>query len=260
MPPYIRAPVKNLLKPIYFMYKLWIGLVFWLTLLLLYPFFAILLSRKAWFPLAFKLKRLWSFGFQVLLLCPVQKTMEASLPKGPYIVVSNHSSYLDTIFMYSIIPDYFLFIGKGELLKWPLFSLFFRKQDIPVIRENGRMAYQALQKAYEALDRGDCIAMYPEGTIPETSPRMKPFKNGAFRMAMDKNVPIVPVTWIQNDRILCEPSCLFGYSLPHPVLVRIHAPVMPEGNSEEDLVLLRSRVFRIIDSALPPQHRKHNEN
>ncbi len=212
--------VKKIFSPIYFLYKLWIGVVFWLTLLLLYPFFLILLSRKEWYRAAFQLKRFWSRTFQLFLLCPVHRTLSAQLPKPPYIIVSNHSSYLDTVFMYSVIPDYFLFIGKGELLKWPLFGLFFRKQDIPVHRENNRKAYNALQLAYDAIDRGECIAMYPEGTIPVSTPRMKPFKNGAFRMAMDKQVPIVPVTWIQNERILKEPSRLFEYSMPSQVMGR----------------------------------------
>ncbi|MCC6600339.1 MAG: 1-acyl-sn-glycerol-3-phosphate acyltransferase [Crocinitomicaceae bacterium] len=252
--------MKKIFTPVYFLYKLWIGMVFWFTLLLLYPFFFLLLSRKQWFGTAFRLKRFWSTLFQWLLLCPVHRTLSAPLPKPPYIIVSNHSSYLDTVFMYSVIPDYFLFIGKGELLKWPLFGLFFRKQDIPVQRENNRQAYSALQKAYQALDRGECVAMYPEGTIPLTSPKMKSFKNGAFRMAMDKNVPLVPITWIQNERILKEPSRLFEYSMPRQVLVHIHAAILPEGTSEADLINLRNKVFAAIDSVLPPQYRSENEN
>ena len=133
-----------------------------------------------------ELQKVWSWILSALLFCPINKTFRGKLPKGPYIVVSNHSSYLDTVFMYGVIPDYFLFIGKGELLKWPLFGLFFRKQDIPVHRDQSRLAYNALQKAYEAIDRGECIAMYPEGTIPLHAPKMKAFKNGAFKMAIDK--------------------------------------------------------------------------
>ena len=248
--------MSKIFGPIYFVYKLWIGLVFWLTLLLLYPFFWILLSRSEWFKAAFQLKRAWSFLFQYLLFCPVKAVFSAPLPKGPYIVVSNHSSYLDTVFMYSVIPDYFLFIGKGELLKWPLFGLFFRKQDIPVHRENGREAWKSLQKAYDAIDQGSCIAMYPEGTVPDFAPRMKAFKNGAFKMAIDKQVPIVPVTWIQNYRIMKDPACLFVYSLPATVMVHVHEPIICKGLTDEDLVNLRTRVFETIDSTLPPQYRK----
>jgi 1-acyl-sn-glycerol-3-phosphate acyltransferase len=158
--------------------------------------------------------------------------------------------------MYRVVPDYFLFIGKGELLKWPLFSLFFRKQDIPVQRDSSRNAYQALQKAYEAIDRGEVVALYPEGTIPADSPRMKPFKNGAFKMAIDKQVPIVPITWVNVYKVMKDPSEFTEYSLPQAVSVVIHQPIETKGLSEEDLVNLRSRVFEAIDSALHPDYRK----
>lgn len=248
--------MKVLFGPIYFIYKLWIGLIFWSTLLIMYPFFLVLLSRRTWFGAAFRLKVLWSKLFQLFLFCPVNIAHRAHFPKAPYIVVSNHSSYLDTVFMYSVVPDYFLFIGKGELLKWPLFGLFFRKQDIPVKRESSRNAYDAYQKASEALRRGECIAMYPEGTIPNDAPKMKAFKNGAFRMAIEQQVPIVPITFIQNYKIMLEPSRFFEYALPQQVLTVVHEAISTEGMTEVDIVSLRQRVFETIDSALEPQHRK----
>ena len=252
--------MRYLLAPIFLIYKLWIGLVFWGTLALLYPLFLVLLSKKEWYPRAFALKRYWSYSFQLLLLCPVMASFRAPLPKSPYIIVSNHSSYLDTVFMYSVFKDYFLFVGKGELLKWPMFSRFFKTMDIPVERENSVKAWDALQKAYEALERGECIAMYPEGTIPRDAPRMKAFKNGAFRMSVDKNVPVVPVTWLRNSKVMLDPSQLFSFSLPQQILVVVHPPVYPLGKDLEDVVNLRSRVFDMIDSALPPQYRSKNEN
>lgn len=248
--------MKGLFGPIYFVYKLWIGLIFWSTLLFMYPFFLVLLSRRSWFHAAFKLKVLWSKLFQFLLFCPINIAYRGHFPKAPYIVVSNHSSYLDTVFMYSVVPDYFLFIGKGELLKWPLFGLFFRKQDIPVKRESSRNAYDAYKKASDALQRGECIALYPEGTIPNDAPRMKAFKNGAFKMAIEQKVPIVPVTFIQNYKIMLEPTRFFEYSMPQQVLTVVHEAISTEGLTEADIVSLRQRVFDTIDSALEPQFRK----
>lgn len=229
-----------------------------MSLLLLYPVFWVLLSRKEWFHAAFSVKRFWSWILRTLMFCPVSKELKANLPEPPYIIASNHSSYLDTVFMYAIFGDYFLFIGKGELLKWPLFRLFFQTMDIPVKRENNKQAWQSLQKAYEAIDRGDCIAIYPEGTIPRSTPRMKAFKNGAFRMAIDKQVPIVPVTWVQNYKIMNDPGKLFSPSLPRLVKVVIHEAIVPPVKfTEEDLVNLRANVFDKIQSALPNEfHRK----
>lgn len=243
--------MRFLLAPIYLLYKLWIGLVFWLSLLILYPAFYFLLSDKKYFPAAFRLKRVWGKCIRYLIFCPISKAQKAAFPKPPYIVVSNHSSHLDTVFMYDVVDDYFLFVGKGELLKWPLFGLFFRHMDIPVDRENGRSAWASMQKAYEAIERGECIALYPEGTIPLSSPRMKGFKNGAFRLALDTGVPIVPVTWQTNYRVMNNPEEVFSPSLPHVVRVIVHPPVYPNGKDDANLIALRNEVFRIIESALP---------
>jgi 1-acyl-sn-glycerol-3-phosphate acyltransferase len=246
--------------PIYFIYKLWIGLVFWLTMLILYPAFRYLLSDEKLYPKAFKLKRFWSKWLQYMMFCPMQATFKAPMPTGAYIIVSNHSSYLDTVFMYGVFRDYFVFIGKGELLKWPLFRRFFMTMDIPVQRSSNKKSFDAMQKASEVLKQGRSVAMFPEGTIPEHAPHMKGFKNGAFHMAIHQNVPIVPVTWIQNYKIMFEPSRFFEYSLPHTVKVIVHEPIFPNGNSEQDLIDLRTKVFRTIDSGLPEEFRKYKIN
>ncbi|HEY8404187.1 MAG TPA: lysophospholipid acyltransferase family protein [Flavobacteriales bacterium] len=244
------------LAPFYLVYKLWIGLVFWLTLLLLYPAFYYLLQKEERFPKAFRLKKFWSRLIRTLIFCPIKKEFRADLPKPPYIIASNHSSHLDTVFMYSIFTDYFLFIGKGELLKWPLFGLFFRKMDIPVHRQNSKLAYKALQKAYEALGKGENVALYPEGTIPDSAPRMKAFKNGAFKMAVDNNVPIVPITWQSCYKVISNPEKLFSPSRPAVVRAVIHPPVYPKGNTDADIKAMRDEVFQLINSALPPDYQR----
>lgn len=248
-----------LLAPFYLLYKLWVGFVFWTTLLLLYPFFYYTLQKKERFPKAFRLKRTWSRLIRVLIFCPIDKRFIADLPKPPFIIVSNHSSHLDTVFMYSIFNDYFLFVGKGELLKWPMFGLFFRKMDIPVHRENSKLAYHALHKAYDSLDEGSCVALYPEGTIPLTAPRMKSFKNGAFKMAIDKNLPIVPITWKNCYQVMNNPERIFSPSFPTKVKVVIHAPIYPSDSTYSDVKALRNKAFLLIDSELPLGY-KQNSN
>jgi 1-acyl-sn-glycerol-3-phosphate acyltransferase len=249
-----------ILAPVYFIYKLWIGFVFWCSLLLLYIPFRILLSKKAWYEKAFDLKRFWSGLLQKFIFCPVQIIGNAEFPKGAFLIASNHSSHLDTVFLYRVVPRYFAFVGKGELLKWPLFRLFFRTSDIPVDRGNSIKAYQSLQKAADILDEGKCVAIYPEGTIPLTSPKMKSFKNGAFRLAIEKNVPIVPITWLTNYRIMNNPEKIFSPSLPHVVRVVVHPPVYPRGSNEQDLIALRQEVFKVINAALPDNFQKKDNN
>lgn len=243
--------MKLLLAPVYFLYKLWVGLIFWLTLFLLFPIFWVLLSREKWFPAAFRWKRRWSWIIRMLIFSPLRVDRRGEIPEGPCVLASNHSSYLDTVFFYGVVPQYFLFVGKGELLNWPLFGLFFRKMDIPVMRQNLRKAYNALVKAYEAIDSGHNVAIYPEGTVPLDSPRLGGFKNGTFKMAIEKQVPIVPITWQTNYLILRDPSLVWEPSLPRISRAVVHRPIETKGMTLEDLPALRKQVFQTIDSAIP---------
>lgn len=245
-----------ILAPFFLLYKLWIGLVFWITLGLLFPFFAFFLAKPSRYPKAFALKRFWSLTLSCFMLCPVRPRYTTPLPEGPYVICSNHSSYIDTFFFYQVFPDYFLFMGKSELLHWPLFGLFFKTMDIPVHRDQYRKAYGALSQAVDALKRGERVAIYPEGTIPLDNPKMGRFKNGAFKVAIDAQVPIVPVTWQTNWSILRNPEKVWEHSLPQTCRVVVHPPISTKGKTEDDLNALRDEVFAIINSELPPEFQK----
>lgn len=236
------------MKLVYFLYKIWIGVIFWSTLLLVYPFFKLLLSREKWYPKVFKLKKLWSNTIRILIFCPIKIDGDIAGNLKPYVVVSNHSSYLDTVFMFSVIPDYFLFMGMGELLKWPLFRVFFKKMDIPVNRESIRKSHNAYKRSIEAIQKGECMALYPEGKISSIAPSMLRFKNGAFKMAIETQVPIIPITWRTNYKILGSTESMFRYSLPTTISVKIHEPISTKDMRESDVAGLRDRVAKQIAS------------
>lgn len=248
--------MKFLAAPIYFLYKLWIGFVFWVSLMLLYPFFWLLLQQRVTFPLAFQLKRAWAWVLTTLMFCPVVKEFRGSLPKGPFVIASNHQSYLDTVFMFLVFSDYFVFIGKAELMKWPLFSIFFKKgQDIPIHRGSAVKAKQSMLRASRVLKRGESVAIFPEGTVPEEAPKMRPFKNGAFKLAIDAQVPVVPVTWLNNHKVMLDPTKIWQFSLPQLVKVVVHPAIVTKGKGEADIVSLREQVFEMIQQPLNNENR-----
>lgn len=243
------SPPFEIVAVLYFLYKLWIGLVFWTTLLVLYPIFRVLLSNENWFGLAFRLKQKWARCFQLLIFCPIQIERSAKLPDGPFLIVSNHASYLDTVFMYLAFSRYFLFVGKSELLKWPLFNLFFQKMDIPVSRTSAFEANKSMLKVLEALKKGNPVAIYPEGTIPPEAPKLGEFKNGAFKIAQRAGVPVVPVTIVNSVYVLKDATKLFEKSRPVRIKIIVHSPISYA--KDETLLQFKNRVFLQIDSALP---------
>lgn len=241
---------KWLFMPLRVLYKVWFFLYFYISLAVLYIPFRILLHRPNRYQRAFKLKRWWAYFLQFGSGVFVRIERHGELPKAPYIICCNHSSYLDIIQMYNVVPHYFLFIGKYELLKWPLFNVFFKDMNITVNRGDRSSAAKAFRKAAQAIDRGTSIAMFPEGGIPPHVPRMKPFKDGAFKLAIEKQIPIVPITFRDHWKLLGEPTELFSRGRPGISRTIIHPVVSTEGLTEADLVTLRQEVYRLIEAPL----------
>lgn len=233
-----------------FGYKLWFGLVFFVSLTLLYIPFRILLREEGSYPKAFRWMRGWAHFLQWSLLVPVRVRRIGTLPSPPYVACINHSSYLDIIHTYNVLSDYFLFMGKYELLRWPLFNIFFKGMNIAVNRGSRTEAARSLVKAARALEQGASIAIFPEGTIPHTAPRMKAFKDGAFKLAIEKQVPIVPITFLDNWRLFGDPEDLLSRGRPGIARAVVHPPIPTRGLTEADLDNLRRRVFETIQAPL----------
>ena len=246
----LRTPLlKWLFAPLRFAYKLWFGLVFFGSLILLYPPFKIMLKRKR-LRSAFRLKRIWGRFLSYAGLMPQRAVWVGALPKPPYVILCNHSSYIDIPQVFNLMPDYFLMMGKYELLRWPLFRIFFKGMDIAVNRGSRTEAVKALRHAAEAIDAGSCIALFPEGTIPDTVPRMKHLKNGAFKLAIEKQVPIVPVTFVNHWKIFGDPEDLLSRGRPGVARAIVHPPIPTGGMTEADLVGLRNKVHQVIEAPL----------
>lgn len=175
-----------------------------------------------------------------------------NLTKGnkPCIYCGNHTSYLDIVISYYMLPDYFTFMGKAELLKAPLFKIFFTSgMDIAVERKSKIGAHRAFMRAAKEIDEGHSMFMFPEGTISSNG-HMKPFKNGAFRLAIDKQINIVPMTFKNNWHILQNGGFFKSNGRPGVLDVVIHEPVSTKGMNEGHTQLLRDQVYQIISSGL----------
>ena len=233
-----------------FLYKLWFGVIFFGSLAMLYIPFQALLRKEDDHGRVFRLMNAWGVFLNIFLLVPVRRVSMAPLPKPPYVICANHGSYLDIVHMYSIGLDFFLFMGKYELLKWPLVGIFFKRMNIAVNRGSRTEAGRALVKAARSIDKGICISLFPEGTIPLTAPRMKHFKDGAFKLAIEKQVPIVPVTFLDHWKLFGEPGDLLSRGHPGIAHAVRHPYIETKGMTEADLDGLRRRVHDAIEAPL----------
>ena len=196
--------------------------------------------RKFWCKLAFKLG---FYGHHFEYKQPIDFSK-------PMVIVANHSSYLDTpLICVGIAGDYH-FMGKVELLKHPVLKLFFQTVDVPVDRDSKIASYRALKKVEQNVKEGQSLILYPEGTMSLIAPEMLEFKSGAFKIAIDCDVPILPVTFLNNYELMPGNGKTAG-SIPGVMKVFVHQPIDTAAyKAEGGLEKLSSEVFNIINQKL----------
>ena len=162
--------------------------------------------------------------------------------------------------MYTVAPTPFLFIGKNDLLKWPLFKRFFKTMDIAVKRNNKMTAARVLEHAKEGIDKGWSISIFPEGGISTKVPVLQRFKDGAFKLAIEKQIPIVPISFNNNWILFSDPSEVLGMAHPGIAKVVVHEAIETKGMTEKDLVSLRQQVFDVIEKPIKNYNQSAYEN
>lgn len=151
--------------------------------------------------------------------------------------------------MVHAIPHLFVFVGKSSLAKIPIFGYIFRRVHIPVNRSNPKSGLGALQKAKDRLERGRSVLIFPEGGFGRIAPpTLAPFKEGAFRLAIETGAPIVPITMPYNWQILPEKSG--WHVLRKQALVVIHPPIETKGLTLADVDMLKEQTYQIIADEL----------
>ncbi len=230
-------------------WKTWFFTCFLTIFLLFYFFFFILIKSKNIY-LAYKLKKIWGS-----IICYLSGIFPISIKSKNYqypipcIIVSNHSSYLDIITNVLHIPSTTLFLAKVELKKIPLFSIFFNGMDIPVDRKNIKAAHQSLELCAQALDKGFNITIFPEGTISSDGV-LKPFKSGAFKLAIEKQLPIVAIVNHQNWKILQNGGFFKSFGRPGFTYSTILEPIKTIGLTVDDIDFLKQKTYLLIKQTL----------
>jgi 1-acyl-sn-glycerol-3-phosphate acyltransferase len=244
--------LQILTLPFKLLYKIYNLLYFILILILFYPIFRYLLAKEERFQSAFKVIRffsqLWLYGIGVFIKV---KGKENILKDQAFLICSNHSSLEDPALIYSIFKQYFVFTGKKEIEKWPLFHIFYTSgMNILVDRHNKIGALKSFKKMMAVIDDGHPLVILPEGTIPKDAPRLGEFKPGAVSIAIQKQIPIVPVTQLTNWKRLQRNGFIKGKSSPGIAEVIIHKPISTKGLTRKDAEALQNQLHDVINAPL----------
>lgn len=236
-----------ILKKIYTLYGL---LVFTGLFLILFPAFLFFIAFPRYQRGVHWVNMLWARVSFLCLLIPVKTSSEEKLsPKdGPFVFCANHFSLIDII-TFGFINVPLRFMGKNSLANIPLFGYMYKKLHITVKRRNARDGLRALDDAKKAIDEGFSVVIFPEGGIyNHNSPEMVKFKDGAFRLAIEKQIPIVPVTFPDNWIIL--PDNKWPPLTWCKLRVHVHKPISTKNMGEQEIKQLKEEVYQVIQHKL----------
>ena len=238
--------------PFRVIFKIYYLIVFVFSLIISYPIMRYLLSDAKRFPKAFFAMRVHAFFLLLFAGAFLRVKGINNIPKeGAYIICPNHSSYLDIFCLYTIFPKYFIFTGKQEIEKWPLFHIYYTSgMNILVDRESRTGSIKALKRISQEIENGNPMVIFPEGTISKEAPKLAPFKSGAFAIAIQKQVPILPVTFVTNWKLLSRSGFWMGPAGPGIAKVVIHKPIITTGLKKDNINQLQTKVIDVISSSL----------
>lgn len=236
--------MKILKYPLWILYRIWFYVLVTLPILLLFPILVVSILKEEWYPYFFKLARLWAkiilIGMGFRWHIDYEQTPKSN---QSYMFIANHTSMADIMLMLVSAKNPFVFVGKAELSKIPLFGFFYKRTCILVDRSSEKSRKAVFLRAQKRLKQGLSICIFPEGGVPDEKIILDEFKDGAFRLAINHQIPIVPMTFADNKKRF---SYVFFSGGPGKMRVKVHPFLSTEGMTSKDAKLLNIDARSII--------------
>lgn len=186
--------------------------------------------------------RVWMQSWLYMIACPVRVVGRENFEKNKnYVIVYNHNAFLDAPLSAPFVPGGNKTIAKASFGKFPIFGWFYKRGGIMVDRnkENSRVkSYEAMRAT---LKKGIHMCIYPEGTRNRTGNPLKPFYDGAFKLAIDAKKEIIPCVILGTNKAM--PVNKSFYLLPKSLKMIFLPPVSSENI---DIKSLNKKVFDIM--------------
>ena len=184
----------NFLKiPFLLVWRLWFYVLILITILLMSPFLFVLTIKESYYPIFWKLIRGWAHVLVYGMGFRIDKQLDEVLDRDKsYMFCPNHASLMDPFVLIVLSKNPIVFVGKKELVKIPIFGFFYKRAVIMVDRSSPESRKRVFAMAKKRLQGGTSIGIFPEGLVPTEDVILAPFKNGAFSLAIQHQIPIVP--------------------------------------------------------------------
>jgi 1-acyl-sn-glycerol-3-phosphate acyltransferase len=174
-----------------------------IPIMIMLPFLVLSILSEKTYSLFFFMARIWAKVILIGMGFYYKIEREQEFEKGKsYMLVANHTSMTDIMLMLAVVKDNpFVFVGKAELAKIPIFGFFYKRTCILVDRSNSKSRFKVFEMAQNKINQGLSVCIFPEGVVPDDeSILLDEFKDGAFRLAIEHQIPIVPMTFVDNKK------------------------------------------------------------
>ena len=204
--------------------------------------------------------RIWSKVVLRVLLLPIHvEGREHLQPRQSYVFVANHQGPVDIFLIYGYLGRNFKWMMKKALRKMPLVGVACEKARHIFVDKSGPKAIkETIDKARATLQNGTSLVVFPEGSRTFTG-HMGLFRKGAFQLADDLQLPVVPVTIDGSFDVLTRMAG-FNFVHWHPLRLVIHEPIPPVGEGKEDIKHTMEEAYRVIMNSLPERHQGYVKN
>lgn len=220
------------------------------TVIVIFPVLLIATSKESWYPFFYKIAHAWGktllfvMGFKAKIVSEEQKIEYGK----SYMFTANHTSMIDVMLMLAIVKNPLVFVGKAEARKIPFLGLIFKRSSIMVNRSDAESRKAVYGEAQRKINNGLSICIFPEGLVPiDESVVLSEFKNGAFSLAIDHQIPIVPMTFYDCKKRF---SYTFFSGSPGDLRVKIHKFIETKGLKITDKNTIKSQMFDTIHTEL----------
>lgn len=225
-------------------WRLWFYILCTIPIILIFPISPIIFifprgydviycyARNVWAPFV-----LIGMGFYI------KKTNFSNLIKNkPYLLVANHTSYIDPMIMLRLFKKPFVFVGKKELDSIPFFGYLYRRAAIMVDRSNKNSRFAVYGQASEKLSKGYSVCIFPEKQYTVEENLLNEFKHGAFKLAIEHQLPIVPIVFYDCKRKF---PWYITHGYPGQLRATIFNPISTKNLKESDYkkVMKETRMF-----------------
>ena len=230
-------------------WRIWFYVLMTIPILIMFPFLVLSILTESSYPYFFKMARIWAkfILFGMGFYYKIDKVQELESDKS-YMFIANHTSMVDIMLMLVSVRKPFVFVGKTELVNIPLFGFFYKRTCILVDRTSSKSKHSVFERAQKRIDQGLSICIFPEGKVPDDeSIVLDEFKNGAFRLAIDHQLTIVPIAFLDNKK-------RYSYTIfsGKPGLLRVKILSFIETNNKikKNLNEIRDSSWRLIHKEL----------